>query len=394
MAHIVLDRVSKRYPNGVEAVSNFSLEINAGELVVLVGPSGCGKSTLLRMIAGLEEISEGKLLISGVEMNKVPPKDRDIAMVFQNYALYPHMSVSDNIGFSLLIRKVAKHIIDERVRNVAQMLGLDEELKRKPSELSGGQRQRVAMGRALVRSPSVLLMDEPLSNLDAKLRVQMRSEILRIQRSASVSTIYVTHDQIEAMTMGDRVVVMRGGVVQECAPPGLLYENPSNLYVAGFIGSPPMNLFDATITNDGARMLVGSQQWEIQNASLLRRNLVKYRGNTLIIGVRPEGLTIDQRSHDERLTLKSEITMIESLGSECLVHAKIDAANTTVRRMTSDTLSEEEINKGDDKTNYSNIVAKVPTKNNLKIGQRISFYIDPNALYYFNPSDGKVIKEE
>jgi len=251
MATVELDEVTKVYPNGVEAVQNVSLEIGDGELMVLVGPSGCGKTTVLRMVAGLEEISDGEVRIGGRVVNDVSPKDRDIAMVFQNYALYPHMTVAQNIGFGLKMRRLPRAEVELKVRNTAKMLGLSQWLERKPAQLSGGQRQRVAMGRAIVREPKVFLMDEPLSNLDAKLRVQMRAEVSRIQRRLGVSMLYVTHDQTEAMTMGDRVAVLLGGVLQQCAAPQELYERPINIFVAAFIGSPAMNLYEGALTPEG-----------------------------------------------------------------------------------------------------------------------------------------------
>jgi len=262
MATVELDEVTKVYPNGVEAVQNVSLEIGDGELMVLVGPSGCGKTTVLRMVAGLEEISDGEVRIGGRVVNDVSPKDRDIAMVFQNYALYPHMTVAQNIGFGLKMRRLPRAEVELKVRNTAKMLGLSQWLERKPAQLSGGQRQRVAMGRAIVREPKVFLMDEPLSNLDAKLRVQMRAEVSRIQRRLGVSMLYVTHDQTEAMTMGDRVAVLLGGVLQQCAAPQELYERPINIFVAAFIGSPAMNLYEGALTPEGTAVSLGSQRLE------------------------------------------------------------------------------------------------------------------------------------
>src|SRR5437867_4897286 len=265
MAEVIFDKVDKVYDNDVHAVQDLSLEIRDGEFVVLVGPSGCGKTTALRMVAGLEDITDGKVSIGGRVVNDLTPKERDIAMVFQNYALYPHLSVSDNIGFGLRLRKTPKNVVDERIAWAAKLLGLTPYLHRRPKELSGGQRQRVAMGRAIVRQPQVFLMDEPLSNLDAKLRVQMRAEIARIQQEMSVTTIYVTHDQVEAMTMGDRVAVLRKGELQQVDPPQRLYENPANLFVASFIGSPAMNIFEATIERSDSSLAVklGDQELPI-----------------------------------------------------------------------------------------------------------------------------------
>src|SRR6204780_5794682 len=286
MASISLESVSKIYPNGFEAVHELDLNVADGEFMVIVGPSGCGKTTALRMVAGLEEITSGRLKIGDRVVNHVTSKDRDIAMVFQNYALYPHMTVGENIGFSLGLRDISKSDIKAKVAEAATMLGLTPYLNRKPGQLSGGQRQRVAMGRAIVREPSVFLMDEPLSNLDAKLRVQMRTEVRRIQRRIGVATLYVTHDQTEAMTMGDRVAVMRAGVLQQCDAPNNLYNKPKNLFVAAFIGSPSMNLFEATIANDGRSLKLGSQTFALSSElHTLQPELAKYFGQAVIIGI-------------------------------------------------------------------------------------------------------------
>ena len=274
MAQISLEKITKVYPNGFEAVHSLDLEVNEGEFMVLVGPSGCGKTTALRMVAGLEVISRGTLRFGERVVNNVSPKNRDIAMVFQNYALYPHMTVGENIGFALRTKKLPKAQIKEKVHHRRGILGLTELIDSKPGQLSGGQRQRVAMGRAIVREPSVFLMDEPLSNLDAKLRVQMRAEVTRIQRKLGVATLYVTHDQVEAMTMGDRVAVLRAGVLQQCDKPQALYDNPNNLFVAAFIGSPAMNLFEAQITEGASAVIIGSQRIELTEAVLAHRPAV------------------------------------------------------------------------------------------------------------------------
>ena len=293
MAEVVLDEVTKVYGDGTKAVDSLALDIADGEFVVLVGPSGCGKTTALRMVAGLEEISGGVVRIGDRVVNHVPSRDRDIAMVFQSYALYPHLSVYDNIAFGLRVKKMPKAEIDRRVRNAAQVLGLEPFLKRKPRALSGGQRQRVAMGRAIVREPAAFLMDEPLSNLDAKLRVQMRAEVSRLQRDLGTTTIYVTHDQVEAMTMGDRVAVMRKGELQQVADPQTLYDRPVNLFVGGFIGSPAMNMLEATVAraNGGLAVDVGKQQLRLDDATLQTRPALRgYEGRTVILGIRPEDL--------------------------------------------------------------------------------------------------------
>jgi multiple sugar transport system ATP-binding protein len=330
MATVTLDKVNKVYPNGFQAIQDLSLDIVDGEFLVLVGPSGCGKSTALRMIAGLEEISGGELRIGDRVVNDVEPKDRDIAMVFQNYALYPHMSVADNIGFALKLAKVPKEQIAERVARAAEILELTNYLDRKPGQLSGGQRQRVAMGRAIVREPAAFLMDEPLSNLDAKLRVQMRAEIAALQRSLGVTTFYVTHDQVEAMTMGDRVAVIKDGVLQQVDTPQNLYDFPVNVFVAAFIGSPSMNLFDASLSVDGesAVLRLGSQQLTLGAEVLNARSALRaYDGKNVVVGIRPEDLEDAATASGVRdgQQLSAPIKLIEALGSELMVHFSIDA---------------------------------------------------------------------
>src|SRR6266702_2353786 len=293
MAEVIFDKVEKIYDNDVRAVHDLSLEIRDGEFVVLVGPSGCGKTTALRMVAGLEEINDGKVSIGGRVVNDLTPKERDIAMVFQNYALYPHLSVSDNIGFGLRLRKTPKSVVEERVAWAAKLLGLTPYLNRRPKELSGGQRQRVAMGRAIVRQPQVFLMDEPLSNLDAKLRVQMRADIAKLQHDLGTTTIYVTHDQVEAMTMGDRVAVMSLGVLQQVDTPQRLYEQPANLFVAGFIGTPPMNLVEADVAtrNGKVSVRISGQEVALSDATLKRYPGVRaYDGRSIVFGVRSDDL--------------------------------------------------------------------------------------------------------
>src|ERR1035441_3102592 len=291
MATVSLEKVSKVYPNGLPAVSELDLDVAEGELMVLVGPSGSGKTTALRMVAGLEDITSGTLRMGGKTVNDLPPKDRNVAMVFQNYALYPHMTVAQNIGFALKLRKFPKQEINTKVREAAQLLGLSDYLNSKPGQLSGGQRQRVAMGRAIVREPSVFLMDEPLSNLDAKLRVQMRAEISRIQRRVGVATLYVTHDQTEAMTMGDRVAVLHMGRLQQCDSPQSLYEHPDYLFVAAFIGSPAQNLYDAIVSEGARSVKLGSQVIELPEAVVLKRPALRaYAGKDLVVGLRPEHL--------------------------------------------------------------------------------------------------------
>jgi multiple sugar transport system ATP-binding protein len=328
MPAVSLERVRKVYPNGFEAVHSIDLEVADGEFMVLVGPSGCGKTTVLRMVAGLEHISAGALCIGNRVVNDLGAKERNIAMVFQNFTLYPHMTVGENLGFALKLRKLPKAEIDTKVREAAKVLGLTEWVDRKPGQLSGGQRQRVAMGRAIVREPSVFLMDEPLSNLDAKLRVQMRAEVSRIQHRLAVATLYVTHDQVEAMTMGDRVTVMRSGSVQQCDTPQTLYDHPTNLFVATFIGSPAMNLFEAVIT-DGARSLhLGSQEIQLPDqVTAAHPALPSYAGQKVVIGLRPEHLPV--AGPGDVSVIEGSVDLVEALGSDLLVHFFIDAQRVT-----------------------------------------------------------------
>jgi len=330
MATVQLGKVNKVFENGYHAIHDLDLDIHDSEFLVLVGPSGCGKSTALRMVAGLETISGGTMKIGERVVNDVEPKDRDIAMVFQNYALYPHMTVYDNIGFALKLAKVPKDEIDRRVRQASKILELDANLDRKPGQLSGGQRQRVAMGRAIVRQPAAFLMDEPLSNLDAKLRVQMRAEIAALQRELGVTTVYVTHDQVEAMTMGDRVAVLKDGFLQQVDTPQNLYDRPDNVFVAAFIGSPSMNLYETTIAIDGdsGTMTLGSQNLSLDASVLAARPALRnYEGRRVVLGIRPEDfedatLVTDGREH---ASLTAPVTLVESLGSELMVHFRLDA---------------------------------------------------------------------
>jgi multiple sugar transport system ATP-binding protein len=320
VAEIQLKDVTKRYGDGFEAVKKMNLDVMDGEFMILVGPSGCGKSTALRMIAGLEDISDGELLIGGERVNELQPRDRDIAMVFQNYALYPHMTVRENMGFALKLAKVDKAEIARRVEEAADILDLSEHLERKPANLSGGQRQRVAMGRAIVRNPSAFLMDEPLSNLDAKLRVQMRAEVSRLQDRLETTTIYVTHDQTEAMTLGDRVAVMRSGVIQQVGPPQELYESPVNLFVAGFIGSPAMNFVPGTVENGKVKL----PTVEVPIPERLRNDMQD--GRSVIVGFRPEHIedpALVDRGRHEGTTFKTTIDLLESMGSELYAHFKV-----------------------------------------------------------------------
>lgn len=330
MADVRLDGITKQYPNGFQAVTKLNLELKDGEFLVLVGPSGCGKSTALRMIAGLEEMTEGSLFVGGRLLNDVPPKERDIAMVFQNYALYPQMTVAENIGFPLRLRKVPKAERRRQVEEAASVLELTEQLDKKPATLSGGQRQRVAMGRAIVRRPSLFLMDEPLSNLDAKLRVQMRADISGIQRELGVTTFYVTHDQVEAMTMGDRVAVIKDGHLQQVAEPEELYARPDNVFVAAFIGSPSMNLFEAGLdVADGVVTLQLHNQKMTVDPSVLQRNpsLAQHSGDSVIVGIRPEDLedAALQPDHPDDQRVSARVDVREALGAETLVHFGLGA---------------------------------------------------------------------
>jgi multiple sugar transport system ATP-binding protein len=319
MAEIQFNHVTKVYGGDTPAVRDLNLQIGEGEFVVLVGPSGCGKTTALRMVAGLEEITDGEIRIGDRVVNDLAPRDRDIAMVFQNYALYPHKTVYENLAFGLRMRKVPKDEQRRRVEEIAQKLGLADMLDRRPGQLSGGQRQRVAMGRAIVREPKAFLMDEPLSNLDAKLRVQMRAEIARIQKALEVTTLYVTHDQVEAMTMGDRVAVMRDGVLQQVDTPQRLYDAPVNLFVASFVGSPPMNLFEATVAGDGTQLVFGETRLDLGGAALR-----DYSGRRIVVGIRPE--EVREASGWDGARVRGRVLLVEALGAEQLVHIEIAAA--------------------------------------------------------------------
>jgi multiple sugar transport system ATP-binding protein len=394
MAKVVLDKLTKQYGQGaVTAVKALSLTIVDGEFLVLVGPSGCGKSTALRMIAGLEEITDGQVLIDDEVVNDVHAKDRDIAMVFQNYALYPHMSVYDNIAFALQIAKLPKAEIDRKVQDVARILQLEPYLRRRPGQLSGGQRQRVAMGRAIVREPSVFLMDEPLSNLDAKLRVQMRSEIARIQDRLGVTTIYVTHDQVEAMTMGDRVALMKDGVLQQVDTPSNIYGRPANTFVASFIGSPAMNLYHATVSTrqaDGAELQLGSQRLHVPAEVFVQRpDLGDYGGREIIVGIRPEDMEdlALVPGHPAEQTLKAKVYLSEALGSDNIVHFNLDAKMAEV--IDPDTLSD--ISKSLDAADASACVARFDAKSGIKTGADVAIAVDCGRLQFFDAVSGLAI---
>jgi len=402
MAEIVLDDVWKIYPGGTEAVRALSLDIADGEFLVFVGPSGCGKTTALRMVAGLEEISRGTISIGGQVVNDVPPKARDIAMVFQNYALYPHMSVFDNMAFGLKLQRVDKREIAERVHEAARILGLEELLKRKPAALSGGQRQRVAMGRAIVRKPKAYLMDEPLSNLDAKLRVQMRSEISRIQRDLGVTTIYVTHDQTEAMTMGDRVAVIRKGMLQQVDAPQVLYDRPDNIFVAGFIGSPAMNLFDATIREDGDGLAVefGGFRLPIPPRQLQERPALRsFVDRIVVLGIRPESMedaALQTDAPPDR-RIRSTVDLREALGHEVVVHCRIDAppAMTEEARELQADIGAEAIEETEAaaRGGSTTILARLDPRTQVRKGGPVELVVDTDALHFFDPATGLSIRD-
>jgi multiple sugar transport system ATP-binding protein len=393
MAQILLEDVWKVFPDGTEAVRTLNLDIVDGEFMVLVGPSGCGKTTALRMVAGLEVITRGKVVIGDRIVNDLPPKERDIAMVFQNYALYPHMSVFDNMAFGLKLQKVPRDEIDARVRDAANILGLGDLLKRKPAALSGGQRQRVAMGRAIVRHPQAFLMDEPLSNLDAKLRVQTRAEISRLQRELGVTTIYVTHDQVEAMTMGDRVAVMRKGVLQQVDDPQTLYEHPVNLFVAGFIGSPAMNLVDAALaTSDGGMVVeLGSSRLPIPDELLAERPALRgYDGRTIVLGIRPEDMEdaalISDAPSERRLT--STVELREALGSDVVVHFPIDASPAITEHIMELASDIDEAVASPAEAATANIVARLNPRTQAQPGDRIDLVVDTHRLHFFDTDTG------
>ena len=381
MAAIVLDRVTKSYPDGTTAVQDLSLDIADGEFIILVGPSGCGKSTTLNMIAGLEEITSGELRIDGQRVNEKAPKDRDIAMVFQSYALYPHMTVRQNIAFPLTLAKMKKGEIAQKVEEMAKILDLTELLDRKPASLSGGQRQRVAMGRAIVRNPRAFLLDEPLSNLDAKLRVQMRTEISRLQRRLRTTTVYVTHDQIEAMTLGDRVVVMRAGVAQQIGTPQELYDTPVNLFVAGFIGSPAMNFFPAQLTDVGVSLSFG----DITLTQPVHDIVTAHPTPTnVIVGVRPEHIEdaklMDKYMRLGALVFEVGVDMVESLGAEKIVHFTIEGASAHSAQLT-ELAAESGVGENE-------FIARLPAQSSATAGERIELAFDTTKLAIFDADTG------
>ena len=396
MAEIEYDSVSKIYGDGTEAVRDLDLMIQDGELMVLVGPSGCGKTTALRMLAGLEEISDGEIRIGDRIVNDLTPKDRDIAMVFQSYALYPHMTVEQNLAFGLKLRKLPKKEVEERVRRAARILQIEEFLKRKPRALSGGQRQRVAMGRAIVREPQAFLMDEPLSNLDAKLRVQMRAEIHQLQRRLGVTTIYVTHDQVEAMTMGDRVAVMNAGHLQQVDTPQVLYDHPVNEFVAGFIGSPSINLVESRLARSNGNLQVTLGEHKLTVDDQLARNrsgLDDYIGKKIILGIRPEDFedtAIEPDAPaDRRIKVTSDLT--EPLGSEVLVHFGTEATAVVSSAATADVGEDADIRLGEGDEVTTRLIARVSPKSRVALGQQVELAVDTSRLYFFDPETREAV---
>jgi multiple sugar transport system ATP-binding protein len=386
VAEIKLEQVSKLFAGDVRAVDDVSLTIESGEFMVLVGPSGCGKSTLLRMVAGLEEVSEGEIWIGDREVSRLAPRDRDIAMVFQNYALYPHLTVAKNLAYGLKVRKTPKAEMERRVEEVARMLGLEELLARRPGALSGGQRQRVAMGRAIVREPAAFLMDEPLSNLDAKLRVDMRAELARLHERLGVTTIYVTHDQVEAMTLGERVAVMRSGTVQQVDKPQTLYRSPANLFVAAFIGSPSMNLVQAELEDDAVRFA----GFRIPLAP--ERRPVARSSGTVIVGIRPQDVRDATAATDGLPTLEVEAAVVEELGSATYVLFAIDAPPVDVDavRAATDEGERATLLATDRRALFTAEVSETAT---VRPGQRIGLALDPSRLHFFDVETGESLLE-
>ena len=381
MGEIVLDRLVKSFPNGVRAVDGVSLTIADGEFIALVGPSGCGKSTLLRMIAGLEDVSEGGISIAGRDVTESAPRDRDIAMVFQNYALYPHMDVRRNLGYGLRVRKMAATEIESRVTQTAKLLGLDELLDRRPAALSGGQRQRVAMGRAIVREPRAFLMDEPLSNLDAKLRIGMRAELARLHERLGVTTVYVTHDQVEAMTLGQRVAVMRDGVIQQVDTPQVVYSDPTNLFVAAFIGSPAMNLVEASVSSD----MVSFAGCELPLTTGCRPP----RDGRVILGIRPESFEDASLADPSLPTLKVDADVIEELGSDSHVIFCLEAPRVEAEELSAAADNEDQALLVDGRAIWN---ARVSSKTRARVGTAVTLAVDTSQLYFFDPESGVTLK--
>ena len=388
MAEIVMEEVTKRFPDGTEAVKHMNLDVGDGEFIILVGPSGCGKSTALRMIAGLEDITDGQVRIGEEVVNEKAPKDRDIAMVFQNYALYPHLTVRDNMAFPLRLAKVPKEEIDRKVEEAARTLDLTQHLDRRPANLSGGQRQRVAMGRAIVRDPKAFLMDEPLSNLDAKLRVQMRTEVSRIQSRLGTTTVYVTHDQTEAMTLGDRVAVMRSGLLQQVGAPGELYANPVNLFVAGFIGSPAMNFMPGELSSDTVKTPLG----DLRLPDPVRGAVGSSDGRRhVIVGIRPESFEdaslVGGDARDRGMTFRAKIDLVEQLGAEQYAYFQVEhegVQSDELRELAEDAGSDEVPSSGE-----GQIVARLESASGISRGADAELWLDLTKLHFFDPSGGR-----
>ena len=391
MGAIDIKSAGKIYPNGTRALEDVSITINDGEFVVLVGPSGCGKTTLLRMVAGLEDITEGEIAIGDKTVNEVAPKDRDIAMVFQNYALYPHMSVYDNMAFSLKLRKLPKDEIEQKVKDAAKTLEISELLERKPKALSGGQRQRVAMGRAIVRNPQAFLMDEPLSNLDAKLRVQMRAELGQLHTQLQTTTLYVTHDQVEAMTMGDRVAVIRKGELQQINTPREIYSNPKNIFVAGFIGSPSMNFVYAKIKSKDDVMELTFGDNQIRYKDQKKEKLKSFENKEIILGIRPEafedGYFANEADYSE--SMKVKVSLLEQLGSDSYVHFYKD-----IKPVQTEAIEEILADEGEDITvlgDSTKFIARINPNSTVVEGEEVELRINPSKLHFFDPESGDVI---
>ena len=391
MGAIDIKSAGKIYPNGTRALEDVNITINDGEFVVLVGPSGCGKTTLLRMVAGLEDITEGEISIGDKTVNDVAPKDRDIAMVFQNYALYPHMSVFDNMAFSLKLRKLPKDEIDQKVKEAAKTLEISELLERKPKALSGGQRQRVAMGRAIVRNPQAFLMDEPLSNLDAKLRVQMRAELGQLHTQLQTTTLYVTHDQVEAMTMGDRVAVIRKGELQQIDTPREIYLNPRNIFVAGFIGSPSMNFVyaDVGVKNGSIELSFGNDQIDYNGKKL--DELKAFENKEIVMGIRPEAFEDGNYANESEFSesIKVSVSLLEQLGSDSYIHFYKD-----IKPVQTEAIEEILADDGEDISilgDNTKFIARINPNSTVVEGEEIELKIDPSKLHFFNPDTGDAI---
>jgi multiple sugar transport system ATP-binding protein len=397
MATMTLSHVGKVYDDGTRAVTDLNIDVDDGEFLVFVGPSGCGKTTALRMVAGLETITEGEVQIGDRVVNHVPPRDRDVAMVFQSYALYPHLNVRDNIGFGLQLRKVPKDELNRRVQAAAETLGLADHLDRKPRNLSGGQRQRVAMGRAIVREPQAFLMDEPLSNLDAKLRVQMRAEIGRLQRDLKVTTIYVTHDQTEAMTLGHRVAVMKKGLLQQIAAPQVLYDHPDNLFVAGFIGSPAMNFLSGTLARNGSgafSVQLGQETLRVPESVLSDRPALKsWVDKQVIVGIRPEDIEDAAlvRDDTEGSTLVGRAELVEPLGSDLMVHVSTDAPRAVAEDMAE---LAKDVDEGGPLADRSIVVARFNPRSAVRLGETVTMALATERLHFFDPASGTALWDE